>query len=99
MARFGDSDLAIFFTDQGVAVVFGGATAKGLLDEPEELDKMGMQASGVVGVKKILSIPFNAFTPMPEPKQAITVDGGSYTVVTKTAPGDGRIFEYGLKLA
>lgn len=95
--RFGDTDLPIFFADMGVSVTFGGVTTKGLIDEPSIIDHMGQRFSGTEAIQRVLTLPFNAFTPMPEPKQTITVDGTNYTIFDRHAMDDGRLVGYGLK--
>lgn len=98
MARFGDDDLAVFFGD-GVPVTFAGNTVTGLFDEPSQDQMLGGHVGGVDAVQRVLLLPFNAFNPLPEPKQAITVDGANFTIFSKRPLDDGRIVQFELKSA
>lgn len=97
--RLGDAQLPVFFKRFGVDVAFGGATAKGIVDEPSILAMLGERMAGTEAVQRVLLLPFNAFAPMPAPKQPITIDGANYTVLERHALDDGRLVQYGLKQA
>lgn len=95
---FGDADLASFFVDFGVAVTFGSQPAvKGIFDKPMQNTLADMGYGGVVTEMPAVHLPYNAFSPMPEPKQTITVNGTSYTVSVPSAECDGAIVTYQLK--
>jgi len=94
---FGDSDLSVFTADFGVAVEFGGSTAQGNFDAPQK--NLGGD-SGFGGVDTSIPrvhLPFNAFSPMPQEEQTVTVDGTDYLVGAVTAEGDGKFVCIDLK--
>jgi hypothetical protein len=95
---FGDSDLGAFFADMGVAVTFNGITVQGLLDQPMELQGLGGGFGGVDISLPELTLPYNAFSPMPVEGSSITVAGTQYTVAKVTAEADGSIVCFALKV-
>lgn len=96
---FGASDLPAIFADWGDSVVFGGVTASGALDEPVEIVVADQGFGGIESSMPSVRIPFNAFDPMPEADDAITVNGTEYLVGKVTAIGDGAIVQIQLKAA
>jgi hypothetical protein len=96
----GAADLGVFFSgDFTVPVVFAGVTAQGIYDGPI---KSGLEVQGFGGMEITqpeLRLPFNAFSPMPVQRQAITVNGVAYTVSDPTAESDGLVLCYALKAA
>ena len=94
---FGDADLGIFFADMGETVAFNGAQAKGLLDVETDLYSHGSGPGGVERQTYLLRIPWNAFTPLPIPGDAITVGTSSYVVSALPVQKDAQIYEMNLK--
>jgi hypothetical protein len=94
------NDLPIFMDAFGVAVVFNGQTAKGILDQPTEIS-LGAHGGygGIECDKPSLKLAAGTFNPMPAVRDAITVDGNDYTIAERTADGDGAILTYLLKVA
>lgn len=89
--HFGDADLPTFFADFGVAVIFGGSTVKGNLDQPLQVKLADQGFGGVeVGFPGV-HLPYNAFSPMPTTGDTVSVDGTDYTVGEITAEGDGAV--------
>lgn len=86
---FGDADLAIFAADFGVAVVFGGATARGIFDRPQSLSLADEGYGGINTTAPVVRIPKNAFAVMPKTTDAIMVDGTGYTVDSIESDSDG----------
>jgi len=95
----GAADIAVFFADFAVPVVFGGVTAQGILDAPIQTGLADQTFGGLEIAKPEVRLPFNAFSPMPVQRQAITVNGVSYTVSDPTAESDGLVVCYRLKAA
>ena len=87
----GDSDLGVFFSDFGVPVVFQGQAALGNFDSPSDSFSYGSGPSTAEQQWYCVSLPYNAFTPIPKPKDAITVDGVAYTVKGRKYGEDGKI--------
>ena len=107
MPTFAATDLRAFCRDLGVPVTFAGVSVypdtgepvKGLLDQPTQ-NRGGDQGFGGIDITvPELRLPFNAFSPMPRNKQAITVDGVAYTIADTSSEDDGAFLCFGLKLA
>jgi len=97
---FGDSDLAVFTADFGVPVIWNGEPAvNGILDSSMDAFAHGAGPGGFEKTTYLLRIPFNAFSSVPRPKDAITVDGVDYTVLSLPEQKDMRITELYLKAA
>lgn len=94
---FRSNDLALLFADFGVTVQFGGSTALGIFDQPEAIHLADQGFGGIQMVRPSLKLRYNAFNPMPENRQAIEVDGQSYTIAEHTTESDGAIITYSLK--
>lgn len=94
---FRSNDLGIFFAAFGVTVEYGTGTAKGVFDQPEVVRLADHGFGGVEATNPTLKLPFNAFDPMPQTRDALLVDGRGYTVNTRTTDGDGAIVVYTLK--
>jgi hypothetical protein len=86
---FGDSDLATFTADFGVAVVFNGATVMGIFDKPQKLSLADDGYGGINTTAPVVRIPRNAFATMPKTTATITVDGTNYTVDSIDSDSDG----------
>ena len=91
---------------QGVPVTFGGVSTYpdgvpvlGLFDRPVQMKLLEFGVGGIETALPALTLPFNAFSPMPRRGDAITVDGTSYTVQPATAEDDGALLVYELNLA
>lgn len=97
---FGDSDLGVFFADQGVPVVWNSEPAVlGILDTSTDVFQHADGPGGFQRQTVILRIPYNAFSATPAPRDAITVNGVSYTVLELPEQRDMQITELYLKLA
>jgi hypothetical protein len=101
---FGDADLPAFFADMGVPVAFGGTTTyqdgapiKGMLSQYADVFSHAGGPGGFDTEQLILTIPWNAFNPMPKPKDTITVDGVDYIVKAPTKNQDTSLSNYYLK--
>ncbi len=94
---FGDTDLKVFFADFGVPVVFGAVTALGLLDVETDVFSHGAGPGGVERVNYRLRLPWNAFSPSPQPTDTILVNGASYQVLSLPTQKDMQILELALK--
>jgi hypothetical protein len=95
---FGDSDLGVFTADFGIAVQFNGSMVKGILDKPQ---KTALQDEGFGGIstnRTTIRLPYNAFSPMPEPGEVIYVDGTEYAIADEEADTDGAFVWYPLKV-
>ncbi len=95
---FGDNDLGVFFADFSDVVVFAGASATGTLDTPSEM----FSHEGPAGIEEqqmLLTLPTNAFNPLPLSQQALTVNGQNYTVRDRQFLDDGRLLRLTLKVA
>ena len=80
---FGDSDLAVFFADFGEStpVIWNGEPAvNGILDTSTDVFTHGGGPGGFEHNTMILQIPYNAFSAIPKPLDAIQVGGVNYTV-------------------
>ena len=96
----GDGDMAILFSDFAETVTFGGVTAKAIVDGPSKdgiFDKVS-----VSDAEYKLTLPADAFTPQPKPKDAISVVtgryAGSYFVRCVDPLEDGAIVEIKLRV-
>ena len=99
---FGDSDLAVFFADFGAStpVIWNGEPAvKGILDTHTDVFTHGGAPGGVERNTVSLSIPYSAFTATPKPRDAITVGGVAYTVLSLPEQRDMQVTELYLKRA
>jgi hypothetical protein len=94
----GDNDLAtgVFFKDFGVDVVFGGLSVKGNFDAPGK-DAMFAGSTGVSDNEYRVEVSCVAFSPMPEVKDRLTVDGASYVVTDSNPLDDGKTVELRLR--
>jgi hypothetical protein len=90
----GDSDLAsgLFFADFGAVVQFGIQTCKGNFDAPGKDAMFGTNVS-VSDTDYRLEVSYVAFSPMPDAKARLTVDGVAYQVTSSTPLDDGKVIE------
>ena len=97
---FGDSDLSVFFDPGtfGVPVVFGGSTAYGILDQAQVIHLADAGFGGFNTLVPTLQLPYNAFNPMPNTRDLLTVNEQNYTVTERTSASDGAILTYSLKI-
>lgn len=104
---FGTSDLRTFCRQMGVSVSFQGVVTypdgepvKGLFDIGGQDAGFG-ETTRVEDARYTLELPFNAFNPMPESGDELTVlDGiapGNYAVRNSTALDDGSMIQLSLK--
>ena len=94
----GDNDLPLLFADFGVPVLWNSqGPVNGILDSSMDAFMHGSGPGGFERNTLKLSIPFNAFTGMPQPGDAITVDGVNYTVHSLPEQRDLRVTELYLK--
>ncbi|HEY1502581.1 MAG TPA: hypothetical protein VGF88_23605 [Acidobacteriaceae bacterium] len=96
---FGDADLGVFTADFGVTVEFGGTSALANLDQPQKMFLGDHGYAGVDVAVPAIRLPFNAFSPMPEEEDTLTVDGADYVVGCVEAEGDGGFVRIDLKAA
>lgn len=96
---FGAADLPAIFADWGDTVIFDGVSAAGAMDEPMDIVIADQGFGGIESSMPSVRVPFNAFDPMPEADDSITVNGVVYTVGKVTAIGDGAIVSIQLKAA
>lgn len=97
---FGDSDLGVFFADMGVPVIWNGEPAvQGILDTTTDDYMHGQGPGGFQKKTAILRFPANSFSATPAPRDAITVNGVSYTVLELPEQRDMQITELYLKAA
>jgi len=103
---FGDNDLSVFFKDMGVSVSWNGEPAvQGILDTITDLYAHGPGPGGFERQCISLRFPYNAFTAVPAPGDAITVTDLStgtvtnYTVRELPEQKDMQITEVYLKTA
>jgi hypothetical protein len=95
---FGDADLPVFFADFGVPVLFGTQPAtKGNFNRPEQIKLADQGFGGVETAFPSVELAYNAFSPMPDSRDVVNVDGTNYTVSEPTAVSDGAIVCYDLK--
>lgn len=87
------------FADFGTSVTFNGAQATGILDTYTDLYMHGGGPGGQESSEIVLRIPYNAFSPMPQPRDVITVAGKNYTVKSLPTNRDAAIVELRLKPA
>lgn len=96
-----DADLGSFFSGlDEVQVTFGGVTQLGHFNTPEAPFDTG-PAGGVESQRIAVDLPADAFTPMPLPRQTITVTSSlfgtmTYAVESRKLGEDGRIMTLGL---
>jgi hypothetical protein len=96
---YGDADLAVFTADFGIAVTFQGSTAKGILNQPQKTALADQGFGGISTTRPTIRLPYNAFTPMPEPGETINVDGVDYAIADEDAESDGAFVWFPLKVA
>ena len=99
---FGDSDLGVFFQDFGAStpVIWNNEPAvSGILDIHTDVFAHGGAPGGVERNTVSLSIPYSAFTATPKPRDAITVGGVAYTVLSLPEQRDMQVTELYLKRA
>lgn len=94
---FGDSDLGVFTADFGVVVQFAGSQANGIFDKPIKTGLADEGFGGINTTRPTLRLAYNAFAPMPEQGNTITVDGTDYTIADEDADTDGAFVWYPLK--
>lgn len=95
----GVSDLPALFADWGDTAAFNGTTVACAFDEPMEIVVADAGFGGIESAQPCIRVPFNAWNPMPEEDDAITVNGTNYTVAKRTALGDGAVMQLSLKAA
>jgi len=97
---FGDSDLGVFFDPRtfAVPVQFSGTTAYGNLDQVQAVHLADSGFGGFQALLPTLQLPYNAFSPMPNTRDLLNVDGQNYTVTERTVASDGAILTYSLKI-
>jgi IPT/TIG domain len=93
------ADIGVYCADFGATVVFGGATAQGIFDEPVNTGLSGQGFSGIPTTQPELRLPYNAFSPMPVLNQSITVDGVAFTVSYSSLQWNGLMYYYRLQAA
>lgn len=85
-----DADLPIFFADFGVAVSFGAATTKGLLDIHSE-DVFGHSEAVVTGLTKTLSIATGSLG-LVKLNSIISISSqGNFKIIDLRLEDDGQI--------
>jgi hypothetical protein len=85
----GDNDLDAFLADFGVDVSFGAATAKGILDEEQDIaDLSGLSNSGVI--KTTVTLTYRTSALALKHGAAITADGKAYRVKDTREIDDGK---------
>lgn len=94
---FRSDDLPIFFRDFGVPVQFAGSGALGILDQPGGIALADSGFGGIQADRLELKLASNAFSPMPQNLDTITVDGDVYSIAQRMSDGDGGIVVYSLK--
>ena len=96
---FGDNDLGVFFADFGKAtpVVFGGVSVPGIFNQPQKIMLADRGFGGFDATVPTVSLPYNAFKPMPVETDTINVAGHNYTITEQTAESDGAVIIYSLK--
>jgi hypothetical protein len=90
---FGDEDLATFFGDFGVDLVFNGVTVKAIDSTYDQRDSLASGYVDVVDRVTLLEIPFNSFSPMPKRGDTIIADSAAMKVRDTLAVGDGRVVQ------
>ena len=89
----------------GVPVSFGGVSTYaddgspicGLFDRPQSMGLQEQGAGGVVAPASELRLPYNAFDPMPDDGDTVTVAGYDYLCGAPTAEDDGGFLCYALE--
>lgn len=95
---FGDSDLAVFTADFGMPVIWNNEPAvNGILDISTDVFSHGAGPGSFERNTVRLQIPYNAFTGIPQPLDAITVDGVAYTVHSLPDQHDMQVTDLYLK--
>jgi hypothetical protein len=101
---FRSDDLPIFFRDFSVnsdgkplLVQFNGTSVLGILDQPGGIALADSGFGGIQADRLVLTLPGNAFSPMPQNLDTITVDGDVYTIAQRMSDGDGGTVQYSLK--
>lgn len=94
----GDSDLPVFFADFGIPVVFNGFTTNGIFESPSELENLASNGGSFEQQERVVLIASTAFVVPPKARDALTVDGTSYTVKSREYIGDGKTIRYRLKV-
>jgi len=97
MAAFGAGDMATFFGDFGVEVIFGVYRCKGNLSRAGANDDFGQQAEINVDASTLM-YPLAAL-PGLKVRSAITVDGTAYIVTDASPLDDGQLGQVELRLA
>ncbi len=96
----GDSDLAVFSADFGGPVIWNNEPAvNGILDTSTDVFAHGSGPGGFERNTVALHIPYNAFSAVPKPLDAITVNGVAYTVHSLPEQRDAQMTELYLKRA
>jgi hypothetical protein len=91
----GDNDIAsgVFFRDFAVHVEFAGQpTAKGNFDAPGK-DAMFGSNTSVSDSEYRLEVSYVAFSPMPDVRSRLVVDGVPYIVTSSSPLDDGKTVE------
>jgi hypothetical protein len=93
---FGDSDLGVF-VGEGEPVQFAGFLAKGIFNKPKATKLADEGFGGFSMNVPTIELPYNAFDPMPEQGDSITVGKTNYTIADEAADIDGAFVRYPLK--
>lgn len=91
---FGDADLPTFFQDFGEDIVFNSVTVKGLIDDEDARENGAANGLDVVGEVMCITVPYNAWSPMPTRKSAITVAGVNKVVRDTLLSKNQTVFLY-----
>ena len=96
---FGASDMGVFFADFGkdTSVEFGGVMTPGIFNQPQKITLADRGFGGFDAVVPTVTLPFNAFSPMPAEMDTINVGGQNYIITEQTAESDGGVIVYSLK--
>lgn len=98
---FVDDDIGSFFSGlDEVTVTFGGVQRLGHFNTPEAPFETG-PVGGVESQRLALDIPADAFSPMPQPRDSITITSSLYGTMTykiesRKLSEDGRVMTLGL---
>lgn len=101
----GERDLRAFCRPpMGVPVTFAGVSTYpdgepvfGLFDRSQQFQLAEAGIGGAQVALPELRLPFNAFDPMPDVLDVVTVEGTEYSVNPSTAEDDGAFVCYQLK--
>lgn len=97
---FGDADLPVFFNDFGVPVAWNNEAATvGILDTEMNVYAHGGGPGDFETSLLLLRIPYNSFSGVPQPGDAVTVNGVPYTILSQPEQKDQQILEFYLKEA